>query len=678
MESNQSNSNVSSTKSVTLSTNFDSSDGTNEFGMDSPTKYKMIDEMQEKCGQLLSENRQLHEFKTQNEILRQTIESLEGKISSERNDLKIQISSLEKQNQSLLQRNNELEEKLSEIENQNNELKSTVNSLKVQIHEERMKSNDELDSQRERSSRSYESSLSAKDQQISELRSIIQNLTDESSAAGGQLQKDREEMSSLKEENDQVKTENRLQLKQLRALSNEVIKLRSDIDSKNKEISDFNEKLMSVEKELEESKESRVSKDGEIAKLSGELTTEKNKVIQLTSALPFNGDIEEYAHNVKDIIDQKKKLQIDLSSATGQLKKAANAIRKNQESINGLSQDVENERLKNVQLQKIIEENETKNSKLITQIKGLSQTRAASISVMRAFSFLCRQIDELSEKMEGKPASMRPLITTVILLKRWQLVVGTQQFYVTDQRNWWWLESSMNHRKTYDIVLEKISNVTSAREKVIEENTGLKDLMKDASLSIQDAELAIIKITEENRELKDKLAKYDALKDDLDKQLNGMKYIDVLELKQNYDSANSEINDLKATIERIQKDNCKLEQECNSQTKKASEEVAMRRKMQKECELLRGEINTLVQKIQLLELNQRRKEADMFALERRLKNQKDIAQDAVRQGFVITKENHKLVDKVIKQKNEIKQYVQKEKSEKEKEKKIRRLNIIKT
>ena len=122
MESNQSNSNVSSTKSVTLSTNFDSSDGTNEFGMDSPTKYKMIDEMQEKCGQLLSENRQLHEFKTQNEILRQTIESLEGKISSERNDLKIQISSLEKQNQSLLQRNNELEEKLSEIENQNNEL----------------------------------------------------------------------------------------------------------------------------------------------------------------------------------------------------------------------------------------------------------------------------------------------------------------------------------------------------------------------------------------------------------------------------------------------------------------------------------------------------------------------------------------------------------------------------
>ena len=65
----------------------------------------------------------------------------------------------------------------------------------------------------------------------------------------------------------------------------------------------------------------------------------------------------------------------------------------------------------------------------------------------------------------------------------------------------------------------------------------------------------------------------------------------------------------------------------------------------------------------------------MFALERRFKHQKEIAQDAVRQGFVITKENHKLVNKVIKQKNEIKQYAQKEKLEREKERKIRKLKL---
>ena len=226
MDSNQIISNVSSTKSVTLSTNFESSDGTNDFGMDSPTRYKMIDEMQEKCGQLLSENRQLHEVKSQNEMLRQTIENLEGKISTERNDYQLQISSLEKQNQNLLQKNTELELKISEMENENNELKSTVNSLKLQIHDERMKSYDELDSQRIKHSSSYESSLAIKDQQISELRTIIQNLTDESLSAGSQHQKEKQELESLKQEHDQVKSENRLQLKQLRALSDEVIKLR--------------------------------------------------------------------------------------------------------------------------------------------------------------------------------------------------------------------------------------------------------------------------------------------------------------------------------------------------------------------------------------------------------------------------------------------------------------------
>ena len=661
----------SSQKSFNISTGKDSEDFLEDDEVDSPTKDELIDQMQEKFGQMLIENQRFNEVKSQNEVLKSTIQSMETKFNSERNDFELRIASLQKQNEILSEKNNDLMNRISELEAENIELKNQMNALRSRMQEERQKSTEDFEAQKLRKSNSYAANLAIKNQQINELKSIIQNLTDESSSMDSQVKKERIQFKQLQEEYDRVQSENKKQQKQLRILSGEIMKLHSTNEDKDKEIRNLNEENNELVHQLQQANENNQVQQELVSKIRGELQNEKNHISQLTSILPFNGNVEDYAESLKSLLDQKNQFQNDLTSATSQLKKAANAIRKNQDSINALSHDVESERLKNVHLQKVIDDHESKNEKLITQIKALSQTRASSSVLTKAFGYLCRQIDQLYETLDGKKASLRPLITTFILLKRWQLILGTQQFYVSDQRNWWWLESSMYHSNPYDKVLDKIKEAAKTRNQVLEENEELRQLLRQASASISEAEKVISEYTDQNNVLQKKLSSYDAISDKLNEQLDGLEYIDVIKLKEECESYQDKINSMKTEMEKMEKEKAKIMDECNLQGKKASDEVALRKKFQKECDLLRGEVNALIQRIQLMEVNQKRKESDMLALERKLRVQKNIAQDAVSQGFVITKENRKLSEKVVKQKRELKQYKEREKEEKEKEGKIK-------
>ena len=629
--------------------------------VNSQTKDELIDQMQEKFGQMLIENQRLGELKTQNEALKSSIETLETKMEEERRFFNSKISSLEQQNQRLSKINSELVEKNSALEEENTELKTRVEKLTENIHEQRKQSEDDIERQKQKKEKIHAADIAVKDHQISELKNIIQNLSVESSSNDSQYQNEKKKSDMLEESNEKLKTENEKMSKQLKILSSEIVRIRSLNDSATNENNELTAKNKSLESNIETLKAKVGEQEKQMHELGAKLSESNNNLSELTKLLPPSKTISEYSQSIKDLIGQKTQLQLDLTDATGRLKKAANIIRKNQESITGLSRDIESERLKGVHLQKVIEDHESKNEKLITQIKSLSQTRSASSALTKAFGVMCKELDELEETLSGKPATLKPLITTTILINRWRLLIGTQQFYVSDQRNWWWLTSSMHHSYPYDSIMEKVANAADERSKVIKENNDLKDLLKQTSGTISEAESALVRITEENSKLKEEIGRYEEMSSSLNNQLNGMKYVDVLKMKEDLTKTREEAAQLSAKIASIEKEKDMILNECADNKKKASMEIAARKKMQKECDYLRSEISVLLEKIQMYETEQRRNEKGILALERKVKSQKETAKNAVQQGYALVRHNQKLSNKIVMQRKEIRNYEEREK-----------------
>lgn len=651
-------------KTVTVDMNSYSSSIGSYSSLDdnSLSKEALIDKMQIKFGQLLKENQELYSIKMQNQNLKETVEKLQKELELTKQSLNEVLSQKESEKQRYEGIIAELQARIRQLEEKNDEILQDNDRLKDTIHTEREFSISEIQNQKNKVKDTYSSKIAMKDQQINELKSIIKDISDESSNSASALQAKVEESRKLKKIKAELENQIQAQTKTIAELNQQLSAAKNEILNKDQDIKSTNEKLTDLQNNFSKSEEIIKTQVDEIKTLEMNIAAHQNGIQKISSLLPSSKTADDCVIAINQCLDENKQLKYDVNVATQRLKKAADVIRQNQETIDNLSRDIESERMKNIHLKKVIEENESKNERLINQVKAYTQIRSVTHSLEQAFSALSSQFESLQEELGRPKITLKSLINTTILIKRWNLLLGTDQYYVSDQRNWWWLDSSMYHTTSYNLIKNHISKVADDKKAVIDENNELKELIRSTLSGINDAENAIIKLSNEKEELLQKLSKYDEMKDSLNEQLNGMKYIDVIQLTKDNESALSEIQSLKIKITNMTKTIEEIKQSKSESEQKATSEVVARKRYQKENEYLRSQIEILTAKVLSYEKCGTAKDKEILALERENKLVNDTCKDAVRQGVVVIKHNQKLSNRVTKQKNELRQ-IEKEKRE---------------
>ncbi|EAY16761.1 hypothetical protein TVAG_447190 [Trichomonas vaginalis G3] len=628
----------------------------------SPTKEALIDKMQVKFGQMLKDNQELYTIKTQNEKLKSIIENLEKQLESTKQDLQTALNQKEEEKNRYEERILQLSDQIHLLEAKNIELTQENERLKDTIHTEREFSISEIQNQKTKARDDLSSRIAMKDQQINELKSIIKDLSDDSSSSNSALQAKIEETRKLKRIQSDLDTKLQNQNKIITNLTDELNNTKKDKEAQEQQVKDTLQQLSDLQNQFTKSHEIIKAQNEENKKLKQSITSQESGIQRIASLLPSSKTSDDCVIAIKHMIEENQQLQNDMNIATQRLKKAADVIRQNQELITALSQDIDAERMKNIHLKKVIEDGESKNERLINQVKAYTQIRSVTTSLEGAFQKLSKQFESFQEELGRPKLTLKSIINTAILVRRWNYLIGTDQYYVSDQRNWWWLDSSMYHTTSIDIIKNYISKIADEKKAVIDENDHLKELLRNTISGIDEAEAAIVKMSKEKEDLNNKLKKFEEMSESLNSQLNGMKYIDVLKLSDDFKNSQIEIQSLNNKIQNLNKNIEEIKASKAESENKASAEVVSRKRYQKENEYLRAQIEALSAKVIAYEKCAITADKEILALERANNIYKNSAKDAVRQGFVVTKHNQKLASRVQRQRNEIRQ-MEKEKKE---------------
>ena len=136
----------------------------------------------------------------------------------------------------------------------------------------------------------------------------------------------------------------------------------------------------------------------------------------------------------------------------------------------------------------------------------------------REFSTRISEIDSALKEIPNTH-SLRSLIITSIILKRWKKITNTDKIYVDDSRNWWWICGSDDHiakkKETFNLVnelvnskrklLDKISNLRTLFEEAQQINNNNKNEINQREEDIRRIEREKSILIEENEQLKKEL-----------------------------------------------------------------------------------------------------------------------------------------------------------------------------
>ncbi|KAK8895819.1 hypothetical protein M9Y10_013704 [Tritrichomonas musculus] len=613
----------------------------------SANKDTIIDNLQEKMGELLKTNQELCSVRNQIQIIKEKNIVLQSQLEQEKK-ISSQIPELQKEisEKSTLIIN--LKNQINDLKQNNDSLNSNIESLKQKIEQITQDSQNELKQKVNMQTSELKATIEIKNneiqslkQQLEELKalntsnneSIIQSRIDKERLMAVQADKEKEsllfkeEMAKLTNKFKLIKEKHQKERENSQNLMITLNKYKSEIDKykqKDQLTKERNEKL---EQSLHEAKD-----------LVRQVLSIKNPQFQT---------IEELNNYVTHKKEENKFLKNELRTQKKTVKRFAFAIQKYEEKISNLNTNIAKAKTADASLKTQIE-TQLKDFEQLNNKLDICQRKLSIIPVYENVTAdLRNRLQEILTviRPEIPEVTVRSLCIFIIMLRRWKNLTGLlPKTYVSDSRNWWW----MNPPESQKLTSSEISNlITSLRNKV-EKYKNLSDQLQ-------------YQIEQYDQKLKDsqncankssKTMRYNAKKiADLENQIEELEKLTHYDIKTNseYQGLIERLKETEAELEETQQKLRESEIEVSNlqitlsrAKQQLSNQCLLTRQKERALEDTKYQLYSAQKGIAHLKQGNNMRTKEILSLERGIQKEKRNATSANTQNAVLTLENRRM------------------------------------
>ncbi|OHT14434.1 hypothetical protein TRFO_15227 [Tritrichomonas foetus] len=584
----------------------------------STDKDTLIDEMQQKIGDLLKCNQELCVLRKENESLKQQISNLHIQSISTKEEYDREIEQLKKVISQHIETEKQLNEKLEQLSDSNSKYKSQITQFQYQMS--KMQENTEQLSEKYMKQISQnKSTIEDKDKRISELKGQIKELKTQSSIDSNAFLQQKAEFEKLGEESieyqnqiDQFQKKFKLQNRALKQLNSQVKQKDLSINELQSQIDAYTEHESKLSTEITTLNDSVNGKDHRIQELE-EMCAQIIKFCKVENYESVFDYIKKKRHENKMLKRAIKSSQKVMKESQVTYQNNHNAF---EEKLIEVSDQRDEARKEIINLREIIKGKEMENENLIIRLARFEKRDLIRGTVSNCNKLLVDRIYRIYSLVDPDKElpTLKSIIHASLMLRRWIKLQGTKKKYEKDGRNWWWLvpNDGDHSDKFYFAVQDKLvqlSDEQKKNEKLTLENSEMSDRIQTLEKEIaQKNELlsenqSRIENMENSIKEKTKILESKVSKEDMDivcdKYSQLKKYLkSTLASVQQKDE---QINELSTSLANIQQDHeCSI-RESESINAELEEAQKSNEKLQDELELVYHALNEKNREMLLLE-----------------------------------------------------------------------------
>ncbi|OHS93044.1 hypothetical protein TRFO_12040 [Tritrichomonas foetus] len=434
---------------------------------DSINKDSIIDQMQEKIGELLHTNEELCNVKNQLEMQKEKNITLQTQLDHERQLSQQKIAQMDEENTEKSEIIAELKMQINELTKNKEFLEGNINQLEKKVDEINQNSDNKIIQQVSYQTGELKATIESRNQEIKELKTQIQTLKEKHSSSN-------EEINKSRIENERLQASKFEKEREIQQCKEEIKKLRNKftgIKERHQKEKENNQKLMidlnDCQNEILKYKQKEEISRERIEKLEKDLKESDSLINQVLALSPGFSNIDNALKYFVEKVDECQILKQELKSQRRTLKKFAFAIQKYESKLEMTQKSSEKVKSTNTALLNKCEEQQ----KQINLLKNNMERYQRRISILPVYENINSELkDRLNDIIrtihpDVSELTFRNLMVFVIMLKRWKTLPGTQHNYVKDSRNWWWMNHNESQKLTGNDIINNINNLKDEIEK---------------------------------------------------------------------------------------------------------------------------------------------------------------------------------------------------------------------
>lgn len=452
-------------------------------------KEELIDEMQQKFGELLKVNQQLTDSRREVEDLRHKFISIETTFTLEKERMQNRIEKLNLERNEmnseikfLVEERTKLENNITEYENTISSFKNTISELQEALNLNRTEAaskGDEL------------SPLTSKNGSIiMELYDQIDNLTKRLSESGN-------ENALLRERNLNLEYDIR-KIQKEKQEDRENNTLNKQSAEKNISMNQLNDNMNREFNEIKADYEELKAKNKRVHELLPEfqdfdtLMKELSEKVKIAETLPIEFRKLQKQHN--KTLKYVEGLEQDMNAYQKDAKEKQNEIIALQKEVDRLTLEMRNK--------------DMRMEKQVARLSTLPIIEKANHDLVKRLRHLENSINNLPDSV-----SLRSLIIVSIILKRWKSLVGTDKKYAKDGKNWWWLGRGREFSESSSSeAIRSLASINENKAQLEKQVQQLKTMLTNSQEALESAEKRatenanqLQKVLEENKLLENNM-----------------------------------------------------------------------------------------------------------------------------------------------------------------------------
>lgn len=613
----------------------------------SANKDTIIDNLQEKMGELLKTNQELCSVRNQIQIIKEKNIVLQSQLEQEKK-ISSQIPELQKEisEKSTLIIN--LKNQINDLKQNNDSLNSNIESLKQKIEQITQDSQNELKQKVNMQTSELKATIEIKNNEIQSLKQQLEELKALNTSNNESIIQSRIDKERLMAVQADKEKESLLFKEEMAKLTNKFKLIKEKHQKERENSQNLMITLNKYKSEIDKYKQKDQLTKERNEKLEQSLHEAKNLVRQVLSIKnPQFQTIEELNNYITHKKEENKFLKNELRTQKKTVKRFAFAIQKYEEKISNLNTNIAKAKTADASLKTQIE-TQLKDFEQLNNKLDICQRKLSIIPVYENVTAdLRNRLQEILTviRPEIPEVTVRSLCIFIIMLRRWKNLTGLlPKTYVSDSRNWWW----MNPPESQKLTSSEISNlITSLRNKV-EKYKNLSDQLQ-------------YQIEQYDQKLKDsqncankssKTMRYNAKKiADLENQIEELEKLTHYDIKTNseYQGLIERLKETEAELEETQQKLRESEIEVSNlqitlsrAKQQLSNQCLLTRQKERALEDTKYQLYSAQKGIAHLKQGNNMRTKEILSLERGIQKEKRNATSANTQNAVLTLENRRM------------------------------------
>ena len=608
---------------------------------ESVDKDTLIDEMQNKIGELLKVNQDFCEAKNEMETMRENLNQQQQLLETQRDEYEVQLAELKEKLREREETIASQKQQIQDLTEDKANLEGNIAELKQKLAHLMTRSDDEIQTH------------------TGELRAVVEDKEKEIKDLRLQLDELKSAQVSSSDSAEQQKIENEKLQEKIEKQKGEIERHKAEYERMRAKLEKQAETINELEEKNKKLELTTAAAQGEVKHLKARDVIIKEKLSnreadyfaardELQRALSFSPGFENVNAMLEFVTGQQKEvasLKAETKKANLTIKKCLKTIQKYEAAFEKMEEEAKDTDHKVKSLEGQVQHQKDKIDKL-TKTGEYQKRRLMILPVFdKANRLLTQQLARIRESVHEEEGfvSIRSLASFIVMMNRWKNLCGTEKRYTGDSRNWWWMGSEKSLHLMTEQTAQKITALSNQLLVSNEQREQLEQRLREEQTKsvltqseLETAKHQIERETTKNQQLESEIQD---LHTKIDGRIDTKTYQEMTDKLKSLKEKNRK---LKQTLQENDDELERLRSNLNQTKQKLTQQTAAMKQKEHNLQDVQLELFQVQDSVAHLRQGNAIKNRDIMSLERGLNKEKRMAAAMRMQNALLVGENRRL------------------------------------